>query len=72
VVLLSILWALGWSMVALGFLVHVPVRALAILSVAGIVLHNLADKVPAASFGSWAWAWNVLHQQGASPLVRLR
>ncbi|HEV8144836.1 MAG TPA: heparan-alpha-glucosaminide N-acetyltransferase domain-containing protein [Bryobacteraceae bacterium] len=63
--LLSILWALGWSMVALGFLVHVPVRALAILSVAGIALHNLADKIPAARFGNWAWLWNVLHQQGA-------
>src|SRR5580693_9118403 len=28
VVLLSILWALGWSMVALGFLAHVPPRLL--------------------------------------------
>ncbi len=64
VVLLSILWALGWSMVALGFLVHLPVRVLAVLSIAGIALHNLADPVQASQFGSQAWIWNILHQQG--------
>jgi len=63
-VLLSILWALGWSMVALGFLVHLPIRALAILSIAVIALHNLADPVSASQFGGAAWIWNVLHQPG--------
>lgn len=55
IVLLSILWALGWSMVVLGFLVRVPVRALAVLSIAVIALHNLADRVAAAQFGGGAW-----------------
>src|SRR5260370_15834097 len=63
-VLLSILWALGWSMVALGFLVRMPVRALAVLSVVVIALHNLADPVSAQQFGGAAWAWNLLHQPG--------
>jgi uncharacterized membrane protein len=63
-VLLTILWALGWSMVALGFLVHVPVRWLAILSVAWIVVHNLADPIDASQFHSHAWVWNILHQPG--------
>jgi uncharacterized membrane protein len=67
-VLLTILWALGWSMVALGFLVHVPVRWLTMLSVAWIALHNLADPIAAAQFGSHAWIWNILHQQGAFQL----
>jgi uncharacterized membrane protein len=61
---LSILWALGWSMVALGFLVRLPVRVLAVFSLLVIVLHNLADSVNAAQFGSAAWVWNVLHQNG--------
>jgi uncharacterized membrane protein len=65
VVLLSILWALGWSMVALGFLVRVPIRALAALSIGVIALHNLADSVKASQFGSAAWVWNILHQPGA-------
>jgi uncharacterized membrane protein len=67
-VILTILWALGWSMVALGFLVHVPVRWLTILSVAWIALHNLADPINAAQFGSHAWIWNIMHQPGAFQL----
>jgi uncharacterized membrane protein len=63
-VLLTILWALGWSMVALGLLVRVPVRALAVLSIAVIALHNLADPVSARRFRGAAWAWNLLHQPG--------
>ena len=64
VVLLSILWALGWSMVALGFLVRLPLRSLMIVSVLVIALHNLADPVQASQFGPAAWLWNILHQQG--------
>jgi uncharacterized membrane protein len=63
-VLLSILWALGWSMVALGFLVRLPVRALAVGSILTIALHNLADPIRASQFGAGAWAWNILHQPG--------
>jgi uncharacterized membrane protein len=64
IVMLSILWALGWSMVALGFLVRLPIRVLAVVSVAVIALHNLADSIQASQFGSAAWIWNVLHQLG--------
>lgn len=64
IVLLSVLWALGWSMVALGFLVHLPFRALAVVSVMVIALHNLMDPVAAARFGGAAWLWNILHQPG--------
>ena len=63
-VLLTVLWALGWSMVALGFLVRIPIRPLAGLSIAVILLHNLADPVQASQFGAAAWMWNILHQQG--------
>ena len=63
-VLLTILWALGWSMVALGFLVWIPIRPLAAISIAVIALHNLADKVNASQFHGAAWVWNILHQPG--------
>ena len=29
-----------------------------------ILLHNLADSIPATAFGGAAWIWNVIHQQG--------
>lgn len=63
-VLLSVLWALGWSMVALGFLSRMPIRVLTIFSIATIALHNLVDRIPASSFGAGAWVWNILHQLG--------
>ena len=43
-------------------------RWLAVLGVATIVLHHLADGVGAAELGPAAWLWNVLHQVGAFPV----
>ncbi len=64
-VVLTVLWALGFSMIALGFLVRLPVRALASLSLLMIALHNLTDSISASQlFGSVAWIWNILHQPG--------
>jgi uncharacterized membrane protein len=58
-VLLLVLWALGSSMIILAALVHLPIRLLAVLSIAVIALHNCLDgtKLP------------VLHQPGAFPLA---
>jgi uncharacterized membrane protein len=68
-VFLLVLWALGASMIGLALLIWMPLRVLAVLSVAVIALHNCLDKVNAAQFGSAAWAWNVLHQPGAFPVA---
>lgn len=57
-VILEVVWALGWSMVILGVLVHLPVRVLAAFSIATIALHNLADGV------TDGWIWNILHRPG--------
>jgi uncharacterized membrane protein len=64
VTLLNVLWALGWSMVALAALVRLPLRVTAGLGVAMIALHNLADGVQPAAFGPLAPLWTVLHQPG--------
>ena len=64
-VILSVLWALGWSMIALAGLAHLPVKVLAPLSLATIALHNMADRTTAAQFGDAGFLWNVLHQPGA-------
>ena len=62
--LLTILWAIGGSMIVLSVLVHIPVRWLAPLSVLMIAGHNLTDSVAAKDLGAWAPVWNVLHQPG--------
>ena len=63
-VLLLVLWALGMSMVMMAALIHLPMPALAVVSVMLVVSHNALDGVRATQFGDWAWLWNVLHQQG--------
>ncbi|MDE3198406.1 MAG: DUF1624 domain-containing protein [Acidobacteriota bacterium] len=56
--ILEVLWALGWSMIVLAALIHIPVRPLAILSIGIICLHNLTDPV------AGGWLWKLLHQRG--------
>jgi uncharacterized membrane protein len=70
VTILTVLWALGWSMVALAALVRLPARAVAVIGAVMIVGHNLLDPIGAPSFGALAPLWNVLHSPGllyASP-----
>jgi uncharacterized membrane protein len=43
--LINVLWGLGWAMIVLALLIHLPLRVLAVFSVAVIALHNLADGV---------------------------
>jgi len=64
VTIITVLWALGWSMVALAALVWLPTWVAGAVGGAMILLHNLADPVQAASFGSLAPLWNVLHSPG--------
>lgn len=64
VTLLNVLWALGWSMVALAALVRLPTGLATAMGVAMIALHNLVDAVPPAAFGALAPLWTVLHQPG--------
>ncbi|HET6842964.1 MAG TPA: heparan-alpha-glucosaminide N-acetyltransferase domain-containing protein [Candidatus Angelobacter sp.] len=64
-VLLIILWAIGLSMIALAGLIYLPMRAIAVVSIAIIALHNLLDNVSSERFGRAVWIWDILHQQGA-------
>lgn len=66
-VVLSVLWALGWSMILLAGLIHLPARLLAVGSVAVIVLHNTLDGIRPERFGALGWTWNLLHQPGVIP-----
>ena len=54
---LQVIWAIGWSMIVLAALVHLPVRAIAVIGIAMIALHNMLDGVT-----SQAPLWIVLHR----------
>lgn len=64
VTVLTVLWALGWSMVTLAALVWLPVPAITAVGIGMIALHDLADAVPAAAFGRLAPLWTALHAPG--------
>lgn len=56
VVVLIVLWALGWSMITLSALVYLPPTVVGTMGLLMIVTHNLFDAVP------WRnWFWSILH-----------
>ena len=63
-----VLWALGWCMVALAALVHLPPAWIGGIGGAMVLLHNAADGVSAARLGGWSWLWKVLHEPGTVAL----
>ncbi len=72
----QVIWALGWSMVVLALLIHLPMRAIAVFGLAMIALHNTLDGV---SVTQWQGPgspvpdlldklWIILHSGGAFPI----
>ena len=56
ILLLQVIWAIGWSMIAMAALIWLPRRILAIFAVAMILLHNTTDGLQIASP-----IWSFLH-----------
>lgn len=69
---LQVIWVIGWGMIVLAAVVHLPLRAVVALSVAMIVLHDALDGVHSTSWngpgspvpGFAASLWKVLHEPG--------
>jgi uncharacterized membrane protein len=62
--LVQVIWALGWSMVAMALIVKLPVRWIAALGVVTIVFHNLLDAIDPALLGNFSGLWMALHSPG--------
>ena len=41
----QVIWAIGWSLVVLAVVIHLPLRVVAVMAVAMIGLHNTLDAV---------------------------
>jgi uncharacterized membrane protein len=54
--LLNVLWALGWAMITLSALVYLPASVVAAFGVVMIATHNLSDSVQSTSP-----IWTILH-----------
>src|SRR5882762_4730402 len=59
-----VIWAIGWSMVALAGLVFLPLRWVVTVGVVMIAGHNLFDYVKPEDLGSFSWMWKILHSGG--------
>lgn len=57
VTLLNVLWALGWAMIVLSALVHLPAWLTAALGAAMICGHNLLDSIQSSNP-----LWSILHR----------
>jgi uncharacterized membrane protein len=70
--MLQVIWVIGVGMILLAALIYLPLRALAIGSLAVIALHNLLDGIRVQGFsapgkplfGAGRAVWLLLHQQG--------
>jgi uncharacterized membrane protein len=54
--LLDVLWALGWAMIVLSGLVHLPTKVVTMFGLVLIAGHNLLDRIQSSNP-----AWTVLH-----------
>ena len=64
----GVLWAIGWSMVALAGLVFLPRWLIGAIGVAMIAGHDLLDGIRAEGSGPLSMIWHILHQQGFLPM----
>lgn len=61
---LQVIWAIGWSMIALAAVVALPVPAVAAIGAAIVLGHNLLDPLKPSDFGHFALLWQFLHEGG--------
>ena len=64
VTIITVLWALGWAMIALAALIWLPTWAIALFGIILLAGHNALDGVRANVFGKFAPLWSVLHEPG--------
>ncbi|HMP01051.1 MAG TPA: heparan-alpha-glucosaminide N-acetyltransferase domain-containing protein, partial [Gemmatales bacterium] len=63
-VMLQVIWAIGWSMIALGLLLWLPMPVIGLIGLAIVGGHNLTDGLASAKvLPSAPWLWDLLHNQ---------
>jgi len=60
-----VLWALGWSMVALAALIWLPDLWIGVIGSGMALLHNAFDRVSATDLSRLDWLWKILHEPGS-------
>ena len=64
VTIITVLWVLGWAMIALAGLIWLPLWIIAVIGALMVAGHNFLDGIHADAFGAWAPLWTILHAPG--------
>lgn len=62
---LQVIWAIGFSMIALAGIIYLDRRIILLLGLALIAGHNLLDTIHASGHGTLSFLWSFLHEPGA-------
>ena len=60
----GVIWAIGWSMVVLAGLIHLPYPFILGFGLVMVVGHNAFDGIKPESWGGLEWLWRILHTGG--------
>lgn len=63
-----VIWALGWSMIALAALIYLPRKVLWVVSLLILFFHNLLDSITYQKYKVLDLFWAFLHQNKYVPL----
>lgn len=63
-VLLQVIWAIGWSMIALAGLCFLNMALVGLVGLFIVLGHNMLDSLVASDFGNAAVFWMILHESG--------
>lgn len=66
---LQVIWAIGFSMVALAALIHLPRAAQFAVGLAIVCLHNLLDPIRLTPDSPFYAVWSILHQRSVIDLA---
>jgi uncharacterized membrane protein len=65
---MMILWPIGFAMIVLAALVHVPAKVIGLIGVLIVATHNLLDHLSPEAFGPLSGVWKMLHAGGTVEL----
>lgn len=60
----QVIWAIGWSMIFLAGLIHLPFSAILAIALVMIFGHNLLDGITVAGLGQDGMWWHFIHEFG--------
>ncbi|MGH8548787.1 MAG: DUF1624 domain-containing protein [Methylococcales bacterium] len=60
-IVFQVIWAIGCSMIVLGFLVFLPRFLIVGFGLVLVVFHNTLDSIEAERFPGFEWLWTILH-----------